>query len=97
MATPEYIVYPSEKQDDTIVGFFYAQEADLHSHRLSQARYVVMLESLPEGRFRTRIEGLAVEVAERIAEVESIIEATRPQLPERVRLEASKQRLASKM
>lgn len=92
----EYTVLSQEEQDDTIVNFYLAQERDLHALVTSIERYERMLQALPAGKWRDRIQALLEESLERKSEVESIIAATVSQLPPPDRLEAAKQRLQAK-
>lgn len=92
----EFEVLSQDEQDETIVAFFLAQERDLHALTVSIERYQNMLKTLPPGPWRERIEQLLNESLERKFQVESIIEATRPQLPPPERIEAAKLRLANK-
>lgn len=71
-----YLVLDTDEQDDMIVAFMLGQENDKHSHDLNLARYEKMIETLPEGTWKDRVTHLRDETAERIAQVDSIIEAT---------------------
>jgi len=93
----EYSVLSQDEQDDIVVSFMEAQERDLFSHRLNLERFDKMLSSLPEGKWKSRISDLRAETASRIAEVESIITATKGQLPTAGRIEAAKSRLQAKV
>ena len=83
-------------QDDTIVGFFLAQERDRYTHALNLERFDRMLLSLPEGDWRKQVQLLRDQTAARLNEVDSIIAATETQLPPRDRIDAAKLRLKAK-
>lgn len=91
-----YKLLADDEKDEIMAAFIHSQERDLFCHTLSLQRYNSMVESLPEGQWKDRIKHLRQEVTSRLAEVESIIAATTPQLPSSERLAAAKERLAAK-
>jgi len=92
----DYQVLNQDEQDEIIVSFMLSQERDKFCHDLNLARYDAMLESLSDGKWKDRIVVLRAETLERLAEVNSIIQATKPQLPTAERIEAAKTRLVNK-
>lgn len=91
-----YEFLSQEERDEILVGYFLAQERDLFCHRTNLERFDAMLKKLEPGPWRDRITQLREETLQRIKEVESLIEATRPQLPPPERLERIKQTLLAK-
>lgn len=91
-----YKVLTEEERDDIVVEFLLAQERDAYTHSVNIARFDTMLESLPDGAWKTRIQNLRDEAGQRLEEVSSIITATEDQLPPVVRLNAAKSRLSEK-
>ena len=89
----EYEVLSENEKDDIIVAFVLAQERDKYCHELNLQRYIAMLEKLEPGEWRARIEKLKNETEQRLAEVNSILEATKNQIPPPGRIEAARQRL----
>ena len=92
----EFKVLTQEEMDDALVEFFEAQERDLFLHTINLERFERMLQTLPEGPWKGRIVELKRQTEERKEEVESIIDATLPQLPPLDRIQAAKQRLSAK-
>lgn len=82
-----------DKQDDSIVAFYLAQEADLHSHQVNKARFEAMLAGELAADFREKLNTLLRDTNSRIAEVSAIIAATESQLPPQGRCEAAVKRL----
>nr|WP_297805374.1 hypothetical protein [Tepidiforma sp.] len=82
--------------DDIVVEFLKAQERDLFVHNLNRKRFENMLQTLPPGEFRQRIQQLKAETEQRISEVDTIIRATANQLPPQTRLQAAAQRIAAR-
>lgn len=91
-----YQVLTQDEQDEIMVSFIHGQERDLYCHMLSQERYREMLRTLPEGDWRKHIAKMEKEVTDRLAQVQSIIDATTPQLPSAEWIAAAKARLAEK-
>jgi len=94
---PDYQFLSQEEQDEIIVEYLKAQERDHFCHRINLERFDAMLQSLPEGEFKNHIVNLREETAKRLIEVNSIIGATKRQLPPQERLDAAKARLAAKL
>ncbi len=92
----DYLVLSQDEQDDIIVGFMLSQELDKFTHELNLKRFDTMLESLPKGEWEKKVTGLRSDTAKRLEEVNSIIKATKSQLPPPERIEAAKQRLKTK-
>lgn len=92
-----YRVIGEDECDDIIVAFMLAQEQDHYTHTLNLNRYDQMLLSLPEGKWKKRVQSLREQTVARLAEVESIIAATETQMPPQDRLDASKLRLKKKV
>lgn len=92
----EYKLLTEDERDEMIANTLLAQERDHFSHASNIERYTAMLEDLPEGPFRDRVAGLLQETRSRIAEVESIIAKTEPQLPPRARLDAAAARVLAR-
>ncbi|KKM64549.1 hypothetical protein LCGC14_1500320 [marine sediment metagenome] len=88
-----YQVLTQDEQDDIKVSFLLSQERDKYCHELNLERYAAMLEALEDGEWKTRVTKLHDETAGRLAEVDSIIAATLPQMPASERIEAAKLRL----
>ena len=91
----DYQVLSQEEQDDIIVSFMHGQERDKYCHELNLARYAEMLKTLEAGPWRDRVSKLNGETVSRLAEVNSIIDVTTPQMPPPDRITAAKQRLAT--
>jgi len=92
----DYKTLKQEEMDDAVISFYKAQEMDLYLHNINKQRYEAMLETLPEGKFRDRVQGLLDETNSRIAEVEAILVATVPQLPQKEAIASSLARLEQK-
>ena len=92
----DYQVLSQDEQDDIVVSFMLSQERDKFCHELNLGRYDSMLPSLPDGEWKERVTQLRSETANRLVEVNSIIEASINKLPPAARLEAAKQRLQAK-
>lgn len=95
MADYQFQVLSQDEQDDIMTNFLLAQERDLFCHQTSLARYDAMLVSLPDGPFKTRIQGLRTDTQSRIDEVNAIIAASQNQIPPSERLQAAMSRLSS--
>lgn len=91
-----YKTLTDNQQDEILVSTLAAQEVDLFSHETSITRYETMLKTLPEGKFRIRIENLLKETKSRRDEVQAIIDATIPQLPSDQRVMSAVGRLIDK-
>ncbi|MBA7541718.1 hypothetical protein ES705_34034 [subsurface metagenome] len=89
-----YQVLSQENQDDIIVSFMLSQERDKYCLELNLERYTVMLKTLGAGKWRDQVVKLQAESTSRLAEVDSIIEASKAQMPPPGRLAATEQRLA---
>jgi len=81
MANRTYIFMTKEQEYDALLETHMSNERDHAIHVLNRDRFTMMLATLPEGPFRQRIVKLLEETASRILEVESILDATIPQLP----------------
>lgn len=91
----DYTVLDANEQDDIVVSFMLAQEKDKYCHEINLARYDSMLVVLPDGDWKKRVSGLRSDTVQRLTEVNSIIEATKAQMPSTDRIEAAKLRLSS--
>ena len=89
-------VLSEDEKEDIIVTFMLNQERDKYCHELNKARYEAMLKKLSDGDWKNRVAKLYEETLRRLEEVNSIIEATKPQLPPRARILAARERLARK-
>ncbi|MBA7653876.1 hypothetical protein ES703_61739 [subsurface metagenome] len=92
----DYQVLSQDEQDDIVVSFMLSQERDKFCHELNLGRYDSMLPSLPDGEWKARVTDLRSETANRLAEINSIIEASKKGMPPAARLEAAKLRLQAK-
>ncbi len=92
----DYQVLSQDEQDDIIISFMLAQERDKYCHELSLQRYATMLKTLGAGEWHDRISKLQAETVSRLAEVNSIIDATRAQMPPLDRIAVAKARLVAK-
>ncbi|GAI61403.1 unnamed protein product [marine sediment metagenome] len=92
---PEYLVLSQDEQDDIIVSFMLGQERDKFCHELNLQRYTDMLKTEKAGEWRDRVSKLKGETVSRLAEVNSIINVTIPQMPPPGRITAAKQRLTT--
>lgn len=92
----EYQVLSQDEQDDIIVSFMHGQERDKYCHELNLQRYTEMLKTLEAGKWRDRVLKLQEETNSRLAEVNSIIDVTKAQMPTPEHIAAAKQRLATK-
>lgn len=82
MTTDQYQFFGEDERDEQIVAFMHAQEQDLFLHRLNAGRFRAMLaEQGHTQQFEARLRKLLSDTESRIAEVESTIKATEPQLP----------------
>ncbi|GAJ07223.1 unnamed protein product [marine sediment metagenome] len=70
-----------------------SQERDKYCHKLNLERYAAMLPTLEDGTWKTRVTKLHADTASRLAEVDSIIAATLPQMPSAERIAAALTRL----
>ena len=93
---PEYQTLTDTEKDDHVVNFMKAQETDLYLHNINKQRYETMLQNLPEGKWKERVQTLLDETNERIQEVSSTIEATKPQMPDQTRVDSALARIAEK-
>ena len=91
-----YEILSQDEQDEIIVSFLLAQERDQFCHELNRTRYDAMLLTLPEGKWKEQITELRAETLSRLNEVNTIIEATKPQLPDAVRVNAAKDRIKAR-
>ena len=92
----DYQVLSQDEQDDIVVGFMLSQERDKFCHELNLGRYESMLPGLPDGEWKERVTQLRSETANRLVEVNSIIEASINKLPPPERLELARQRLQAR-
>jgi len=99
----KFKILDEERQDDTIVQYYLAQEMDKHSHEMNLARFNAMLEVLTENtedekKWKNWVTELRDQTIRRLAEVDSIIEATDRlnQLPSQERIDDAKTRLKAK-
>lgn len=91
-----YRVLSQDKADDTVVAFYHEQENTHYCHMLNQERYEAILrQKFLSGDFHQRIATLLGETKQRLEEIDSILMATKPQLPSEERIEASLMRLFS--
>ncbi len=93
MANYVYQLLTPDEQDDIIAGFLLAQERDLYSHTINKQRFESMLATLPDGTWKKRVQELKDQTDSRLNEVQTIIEATKAQLPSQLRLDAAKARM----
>ena len=89
----DYQVLSQDEQDDIIVSFMLSQERDKYCHSLNLERYTEMLKTLEAGPWRDRVTKLKDDTVSRLAEVDSIIAVTTPQMPPAERLAAAIARL----
>lgn len=92
----EYVVLDQDERDEIIVSYLKAQERDLFCHRINLERYNEMLKTLPEGKFKSHINDLRLQTLEKLSEVESIINATKRQLPPLERINTALMRINQK-
>lgn len=87
----------NDEKVDAVVNTVMLWKRDLEFHYMDKARYERILQDplLPEGQ-RSRIEGLLVEVTNRIAEIECYIRAAQPELPSQAEIDASIARIKAK-
>jgi len=88
-----YKTLSQEEQDDIIVSFFLQQERDKYCHELNLARYDNILKTTKDGNWKNKISSLRSDTIKRLAEVNSIVDATQGQLPPPDRLDLAKKRL----
>lgn len=91
-----YKILSEEEQDDMIVLTLAAQERDHFSHSTNLERFNSMLSTMTPNQWKDRIAQLKADTEQRLGEVTSIIEALTPQLPAKVKLDASVARLKAK-
>ncbi len=90
----DYQVLSQEEQDDIIVSFMLGQERDKFCLELNLNRYKDVLEKgNGKGKWHDRVKELQAESVERLAEIDSIIEASKVQMPSQERVEAAQKRL----
>lgn len=93
----DFTLIDDKEKDDLIVGFMLAQERDKLSHFLNRERYDSILETGDlDDEWRTQITKLRDETVKRLKQVESIITATKPQMPSETRITAARNRLLVK-
>ena len=92
----EYQLLTEEERDAIIVEFMKAQERDKFCHEINLQRYEAMLRTLPDGEWKNSIQKLRDETVERLGEVNSIIEATKPQVPPVERISKALQKLEAR-
>lgn len=85
----DYDLLTQDEMDDMLVQTMRGQQLDHFMHTVNLQRYETMLPGLPDGEFKQRMERLTEETRARLAEVESIIEAVKPQMPAKARVAAS--------
>lgn len=89
-----YLVLTQDEQDDMIVQTLLAQERDHFAHTLNQERYAEILKSRPaDDPFAVRVQQLHDETVSRLAEVNAIVDALTPQLPDAGRIVAAVARI----
>lgn len=91
----EYQVLSQDEQDDIVVSFMLSQERDKYCHELNLQRYTGMLEKLEPGKWRDQVLKLQADTVSRLAEINSIIEASKGQMPPAGRKTAAEQRIAT--
>lgn len=92
----DYITLSQDEIDDTIVGYYKAQEMEAFCHQLNISRFEIMLETMAGGDFKKQITENLTVTRSRLAEVMSILIATQKQLPSEERIKASLARLKVK-
>jgi len=91
---PKYQVLSQEEQDDIIVSFMLSQEKDKFCLELNLNRYKdILSKGDGKGKWHDRVKELQAESIERLAEIDSIIEASMVQMPTPERVETAKQRI----
>ena len=88
-----YQVLSQGDQDDITVSFMLSQEQEKYCLELNLQRYEKMLRTLEAGTWRVQIEKLQTDSTSRLAEVNSIVEATKAQMPSAERISAAVARL----
>lgn len=92
----EYQVLSQEEQDDIIVSFMLSQERDKFCLELNLNRYKDILEKGDgKGKWHDRVKELQAESVERLAEIDSIIGASKGQMPPQERIVAAQQRIVA--
>lgn len=91
-----YVALTEEEQDDIMAAFILSQEQDHYTHTVNLERYEKMLQDMPHGKWKERIEQLKAQIEERLAEVNSIIAASATQIPPEQRLQAALTRIRAK-
>jgi hypothetical protein len=92
----EYTILSQDEQDEIIVAYLMAQERDAFCHNLNLERFERMIPSVAEGPWKERITHLRDETKQRLSEVQSLIEATRGQLPPADRINKARARIAAR-
>ena len=93
---PQYMVLSQDEMDEMVVAKLLAEERDLFAHRLTKERLEAMLPRLPDGDYKQHCERLLDSTNARIREVQAIIDATLPQLPDETRRAAALDRIRAK-
>ena len=89
MAERRYMLLGDQEQHDAMVQTYLANERDHYLHTKNLERFTLMLDRLPPGPFRERIQKLQEDTIARLEEVSAILDATIQQLPEPATLNAS--------
>lgn len=93
----DYSLLSQDEMDERIVATMRAQQMDHFLHTKNLEQYVAIMKDGGGGdEWQQRIKRLHDETLLRMAEVESIIKAIEPQMPDSAAVAAAQQRLASK-
>lgn len=77
----QYHLLRDDHKHKHLANYLLAQETDHYLHSINKDRYVYILQNLPPGSFRDRIQKLHDETCERLAEVDAIIKAVHASSP----------------
>lgn len=91
-----YKTITQDEKDEILTGTLMSQERDLYIHNINKERYESMLQNLPAGEFKARIERLLAETNMRIVEINSILAALTPQLPSDEKINQAVSRIQDK-
>lgn len=89
----DYQFLTPDERDDMLVSLMKSTETDHYMHEINLERYEAMLQTLPDGAFKTKIAKDRTDTVDRLVAVNSIIAATIPQMPSQERVAASVLRL----
>lgn len=92
----DYLILGQDERDEIVVSFMLSQERDKFCHEINLERYNTMLVNLKEGEWKQRVAQLKADTEKRLAEVDSVIAATKPTMPPAARVTTALARIKAK-